>query len=151
MQLSGDFNSMRPPNIHQQYYDMTYLMKKSFLEFFDIDTTKPQLESLPSPVLQKKPIASVLYPTHNTVWLHGTSKSKSIIRISDDLADDSAKKNKKGSKLNITQCNSLLLQLVNHEDGREKGTFVNFSKEHVGLVLVRLLLYEYMSKLLQDK
>jgi hypothetical protein len=123
MQLSGDFNSMRPPNIHQQYYDMTYLMKKSFVEFFDIETPKPQLESLPSPVLQKKPIASVLYPTHNTVWLHGTSKSKSIIRISDDLADDSAKKTKKGSKLNVKHCNSLLLQLLN------KGPSLIFPKK----------------------
>jgi hypothetical protein len=122
-------------------------MKKSYVDFYDSSTTKPDFQSLPSPLLQKKPNASILFPSHNITWLRGTSKAKRNIRISDDLADDSAKKTKNGLKLNITQCNRLLLQLVKNEDRQETGTFVNFSKEVVGLVLVRLLLHEYASKL----
>lgn len=74
MHFHGDFNSVRPPGVFSHFYDVKYLLKKSFFEHLLGDKTREfVVDTFPSN-LKTNPDSFVLYPSYNNHYLNGTSK-----------------------------------------------------------------------------
>jgi hypothetical protein len=151
MQLYGNFNSIRPPDIHENIYDLKDLLKKSFFEHFCGDKTHFDFSLLPQ-TLQKTPKDKALYPSFKNMSLQGSPKRKTV-QISVAVTSESLRQQYYENEHRTYGGHQadLMLQVLRPPTENGSGTFVYFSQEVVGLVLTRMLLFEYVSQLSDEK
>jgi hypothetical protein len=147
MHLYGSIKSIRPPNIHEMFFDLKDLMKKSFFQHFCGDKSLFESSLLPDS-LKKQPKENALYPSFKNVVLQGSPKRK-IVQISENVTDESLRQQyyKNEDRVYKGHLTDLMLQVLKPHQDNGSGYFIFFSREVVGLVLTRMLLFEYFSQI----
>jgi hypothetical protein len=151
MRFTGDINSLRPPHIHQEVFGIKYLLKTACFENFCNNKFEFDAKMLPEG-LKNQPVFSGLFPLlTQDKFLKGSLIQKNSLDLEDSHNVETIRNKYKPNQVAQGKyLDTLLNQFLNIDQSDRNGTTIAFSKEVIGLVLVRLLIAEYISQLSDD-